>query len=168
MKYISTTNTIQLTVIIILSLLLGSCTKDEIQGRNSLDGTWNINKILSQYADFQVENNTVISSENLENIEETGDLGRFIFSENKVNYNFTRNDTVFSGDGNWELKLEKVNTGFFKTNKWTLIIADDFVFDVTFEDATKNSEKNAKVAEFRSWPTTSGKGVAFFMSLKKQ
>ncbi|WP_107038174.1 hypothetical protein [Brumimicrobium mesophilum] len=158
---------IALLLISTLFLFL-SCNKDEKQGIKSIVGTWNVNHIESIYGNYTIENNVVIGTNETDRINESGDLGQFNFGKNEVDFNFTRNDTVYSESSSWELQLEKVNSGFTKTNKWKLIIANEFTFDLTFEDDTKNSEKKADNVEFRHWPSESGFGVGFVMSLEKE
>jgi hypothetical protein len=148
-------------------MLLTGCTSDELQGEKSLEGVWSVNNIESQYADYSVENGSVIGSNNTAVKSESGSLGLFTFKGNQVTYNFTRNDTTYSGSGIWELELAKVNSGFTKVNQWTLNIANDFVFDLRFDDSTKNAEKNADSMELDNWPKSSGYGVTFFMKLEK-
>ena len=139
-----------------------ACKKDEIQAEDSIEGVWDIIEITSLYAEFS-ENGFDPS----ETISETGQLGTFTFMQNSVDYTFTRNDTLYSGSKSWNLELEKIREGFSKVNDFTLSIEDDFLFDVTFEDGTKNSEKNAKRATFEEWPT-SGFGVGINMILEKR
>ena len=156
-------------LLIVLSVsLLVACDKDQVQGEASLKGSWVVNEIESIYADFDIEEGVVRGIGDSEKETESGNLGFFNFSDSQVTYEFTRNDTLVSGEGAWELKLAEVNQGFFKVNEWTLIIGEDFVFDVRFEDETKNAEKNANSVEFDNWPKSSGNGVAFFLKLEKQ
>lgn len=124
-------------------LFLMSCNKDERQAINSVEGVWDLTEITSVYGSFQ--NTTFVSNSE---IRERGNLGVFNFSEETVDYNFTRNDTTYTGNANWNLVTERVNSGFTRTNKHTLTIRENFIFDVTFEDATRNSEKNATEMTF--------------------
>lgn len=150
-----------------ISLLTG-CNKDQKQGETSLKGSWVVNEIESLYADFDVEEGVVSGIGESEKVTESGNLGFFNFSDSQVVYEFTRNDTLVSGEGAWELRLTRVNQGFIKANRWKLVIGNDFAFDVRFEDDTKNAEKKANSAEFNNWPKSSGNGVAFFLKLEKK
>lgn len=144
-------------------VLFAACNKDEIQAEKSIEGNWKVVEITSYYGEF-FSNGGFDPSET---ILDSGDLGSFNFSENFVDYSFTRNDTLFSGNGSWVLELEKVNQGFTKVNKFTLTIEGHFEFDVAFEDQTKNAEKNAKELTFMEYPT-SGFGVGIELKLEKE
>ncbi len=140
-----------------------SCEKDEKQAVNSLEGEWNVVAINSIYGEF-LENGFIPD----ETIAEEGQLGTFHFMESKVDYNFVRNDTTYSGNSLWSLEASKVNDGFVRTNQFTLSIENEFLFDVTFGDATKNSEKNATEATLVQSPTETGYGVQIEISLQKK
>lgn len=155
-------------LVLTIVLLLTSCNKDKKQGIKSIEGTWNVKSILSIYGGFDIQNNVVVGTNETERVDESGDLGQFSFGEKNVEYNFTRNDTVYHGNSTWELQLEKVNSGFTKANQWKLIVANEFTFDVVFDDDTKNAEKKAKNIEFENWPLESGNGVAFLLKLQKK
>ena len=143
--------------------VISSCEKDEKQAINSLEGEWNVVAINSIYGEFS-ENG--FSTD--ETIAEEGQLGTFHFMENTVDYEFERNDTTYSGNKSWNLDVSKVNNGFIKTNQFTLSIDNQFLFDVTFGDATKNSEKNATEATLVQSPTEPGYGVQIEISLQKK
>lgn len=151
-----------------LILWLTGCNKDEKQGKQSLEGVWSVHEIESIYANFLVENGVVTRIDGEERSTDSGDLGVFTFSKHYVTYSYTRNDTLYTGKGSWELKNTKVKTGFTKANNWKLTIANDVVFDLRFEDETKNAEKKATHISLDGWPKFSGSGIAFFMSLKKK
>lgn len=164
-------NFMKLSILPILTLsflLLSACKKDIRHGENSIKGIWKVVKIESLYADFTVNGDDVSGFGESEKVLDEGSLGHFNFSDSKVAYNFTRNDTLYSGKGSWELQLDKVNEGFTKVNKWKLIIDNDYQLDVYFEDGTKNAEKKATNVQFDSWPSESGSGVAYFIKLEKQ
>ena len=126
---------------IAIGMLVSACSKDEIQGENSLEGSWTINQIETVYGQFYIDDGRLSGSAQTESVLEKGELGQFTFSKDVVAYNFVRNDTLFEGSGQWNLKLDKVQNGFFKSNRWTLTISDEFVFELHFEDSTTNSEK---------------------------
>ncbi len=150
---------LQLSLLLLPVLLLTGCSKDDLtQGQKSLEGEWSVNMILTDYG-IDGAGNPIFKRE-------TGALGSLTFSQNQVNYFFTRNDTVYSGDGEWDLHVEKVNSGFTKTNKWTLVIANDFIFDVIFDDETSNSEKDANAMEFTEYENVNGN--YFHMELDKK
>lgn len=147
---------------IIISLMFNACRKDEIQAENSLEGIWDIVTIHSTYGEFS-EN----GSSPTENISESGQLGTFDFMQEDVDFNFTRNDTLFSGSGSWDIETQRVNAGFSKVTEFTLTIDDHFLFDVFLGDGTKNSEKNAISASFHEIPTN-GIGVSIELMLEKR
>ena len=111
--------------------ILSSCAKQNLKNaKNSIDGNWNVIKIYSE--------NTPTSNEQ----SEEGDLGTFVFSDNTVDYKFTRLEEEYAGNATWELKREKVNQGFTKVEKYTLTM-DDYTFHCRFGDETSDAEKNA-------------------------
>ena len=130
--------TIQILTIFILTFLLISCDKDERQATNSIEGVWNVTSITTIEGEFT---NGIFTSTSQET--ETGELGIFNFSEETVDYNFTRTDSSFTGNTTWFLTTEKVREGFFRVNQHTLTLLDNFIFDVTFGDDTNNAEQNA-------------------------
>lgn len=129
---------IYLLALIMLPLLLIGCGRDEVQAENSLEGDWEVVAITSYYGEF-----STTSFDATEIIADSGQLGSFSFGADSVDYAFTRNDTLFTGSMAWNLAFEKVNSGFTRTNQFTLNIEDEFLFNVSFEDDTKNSEKDA-------------------------
>jgi len=84
-----------------------SCVDDELQAEDSLEGVWNVTEIFSLYGEFFP---TGFNSSS--NLTEEGALGYFNFNENNVAYSFTRNDTLYSGNMDWNLDIEKRTTGF--------------------------------------------------------
>lgn len=138
-----------LLLVAIACLLFASCKKDERQAQQSLQGKWKVTAIESNYGDFSEGGYAVDTS-----ISESGKLGTFNFSEDQVDYEFTRRDTLYSGSRAWQLRAEKVNDGFVRVLQFTLTVENEFTFDVQFEDATKNSEKKAKTAIFWEQPST--------------
>ncbi|MEO9512982.1 MAG: hypothetical protein ABJN84_07430 [Flavobacteriaceae bacterium] len=151
----------RMLILNLLPFLFLSCSKDLEQGEESLTGTWNITYIKSIYGEFFT--NGVDPTEVLE---EDGDLGTFLFGEETVDFNFVRNDTLYAGSAVWKLDLEKVRSGFFRSNAFSLFIEDNFVFDAQFGDATRNAEKKATVLSLSELPME-GPGVAIVMELTK-
>jgi len=145
----------------LLVVLLG-CEKDEMQAIDSLDGVWQIVEMTSIYGDFR--DNGFTASETIFELEP---WGLFEFRTDVANFDFMRNDTLYIGSAPWNLTAEKVNEGFTRVNKFTLTIEDHFLFDVQFEDNTKNAEKNAKKMTLIEAPT-SGFGVLIEMLLEKR
>ena len=147
---------------LIFSLLLISCNRDRVQAKKSIEGTWNVVAISSQYGEF-VQNGFIADT----TIAESGELGTFDFAKESVAYTFTRNDTSFTGNESWEISAEKVNNGFTRVTEFTLTLGNAIVYDVFFEDGTKNSEKKANTARFTETPTEVGPGVIIELSLEK-
>jgi hypothetical protein len=151
-----------LTVLLIAFMLMTSCNRDEVQAKESLEGEWVVSEIYSTYGEYSVNG---FSSSNT--VSETGVLGNFNFLAETVEYSFTRNDTTYSGNELWNLEFERVNSGFTKTNKFTLNIGTEFIFDVSFEDETKNAEKNAKNATFKQDPDFDNEVMVVLMLNKR-
>lgn len=151
----------ELFSIIIGFLLFASCQKDQKQAQRSLEGTWNVTAIESNYGDFS-EAQVVIDS----SAYEQGNLGTFRFGESEFEFEFEGNDSLHQGSGKWLLNAQKVNEGFVRVNQFTLILVDMIQFDVQFGDATKNAEKNAKTAIF-SQEEQSGSRVQVVLWLEK-
>lgn len=146
----------------LICFALGSCSRDEVQARQSLEGSWNVVEITSIYGEFSGNGFNPTQT-----IRETGALGSFDFSASTVDYSFTRNDTLFSGSAPWTLIYEKVNSGFIRVPQFELEIEGKFLFEVSFGDQTKNAEKNATEATFRETPG-SGMGVGIELRVEKQ
>jgi hypothetical protein len=138
---------INLTLLLLAFLLSTGCNRDEVQAKKSLEGEWVVSEIYSTYGEYSVNGFSASHT-----VSETGMLGTFNFVAETVEYSFNRNDTTYAGNEPWNLQLERVNSGFTKTNKFTLTIGAEFIFDVSFEDETKNAEKNAINATFRQDP----------------
>lgn len=154
-------------LIITIALLFLACNKDEVQAERSLEGVWDITAIDSEYGEF-TQSQFGSSFDSYDSISEYGLLGTFNFSETTVDYEFIRNDTMYSGNETWNLELEKVNSGFTRVNEFTLNIENQFLFDVSFGDETKNAEKNATSLTFLESPSESGYAVRLQISLEKR
>ncbi|MEL7531942.1 MAG: hypothetical protein AAFN10_11565 [Bacteroidota bacterium] len=149
-----------LLVIFVLPILF-SCNRNQIQAENSLEGDWTVVAINSYYGNFDS-----LSFDVNETIEESGNLGSFSFSERTVDFSFTRNDTLFSANTNWTLSAAKVNAGFFRVPAFSLELEDEYAFDVSFEDETKNAERDAANVRFNS--NLAGPSAVYIeMSLEK-
>lgn len=142
--------------------LVSSCSLNEEQAENSIEGKWEVKKITSIYGKF----NGGFSGD--ETITQEGILGEFNFSESLVDFEFTRNDTLFSGMSTWNLTSERVNEGFVKVTKFKLAIEDYFNFDCVFGDETKNSEKNATNMTLMRYPEGQEYGVFIQLELEKK
>ncbi len=150
------------SVFLIIGFLLTSCNRDEIQAQKSLVGTWEVTAITSIYIlPPGIGNNP------RDKVNEEGSLGTFEFTEDSVHFSFTRNDTLYAGNAAWLLDQTRVRQGFFRVNQFTLGITNQFLFDVTFEDQTVNSEKNATYMTFFDEPTEE-ESVWFSISLEKR
>lgn len=147
---------------LIILISFAACRNEEDEAINSIRGSWEVTNITSSYGHFR-ENGWTSS----ETISEMGELGRFEFSEDSVAFEFTRNDTLYTGNDAWSLTTERVNAGFAKVTVYTLIIDNHFILDVEFEDGTKNSERNAENVNFIETPEI-GFGVLIEFELDKQ
>lgn len=150
-----------LLLLILISLVYISCKKDDIQAQNSMVGDWNVVEINSFYGEF-----TATGSRPIETIVEQGQLGTFNFDQDSVTFTFTRNDTLFTGNSAWNLLTEEQRSGFFTELVFTLTIENEFIFDVGFEDRTRDSERNAQELTFMNNPNN-GPGVQITMILEK-
>lgn len=148
----------------ILSLLLTACQDDDLaQGINSLEGSWQVTAAKSFYEIAQPDGRLQRSR-----VDEEGNLGRFEFAEDMVSYQFNRNDTLYQGRERWHLENTRENQGFFKVNRFTLLIDGTFTFKCEFEDQTKNAEQNAKNITLRTKLEEKIDAVSFEMSLNKE
>jgi len=127
----------------LLCLGLMSCGNTQDDATDSIIGEWTVNEIISQYGTFS-ENEYL----NTSSLTEDGDLGTFNFDKDSVRFDYTRNDTLYTGSSSWTLNHERVNSGFVRVDQFRLSIDNYFLFDVRFEDGTSNSEKNAETASF--------------------
>ncbi|MGB0839078.1 MAG: hypothetical protein ACPGXL_03000 [Chitinophagales bacterium] len=151
-----------LCCILLLSLCFIQCNRDATQATASIEGTWDVMTITSYYGDFSDS-----GFNPTETIEEAGNLGSFEFTENTVDFEFSRNDTLFSGSSIWDLNMERVNAGFVKVPEFTLTIEEQFLFIVAFEDETKNAEKDAMEITFAGQPIGNSR-VFMEISLEKR
>lgn len=150
-------------LLLAISFCFASCEKDDIQARNSIMGSWNVVDITSFYATFSGN-----GANPIETISEQGQLGNFNFEEDSVTFTFTRNDTLFTGSSTWNLSTEKRQDGFATVTDFTLMIENEFIFDVSFENGTINSEKNAQEVTFNNGnQPRNGLGVVISMVLEK-
>jgi hypothetical protein len=155
-------NIFKLPILLIALLYFSSCEKDDIQARESIRGNWTVVEITSLYASFTANGFGTPTA----TVSEQGQLGTFNFEEDVVDFSFTRNDTLFAGNSTWNLSTERVNAGFTQVTEFTLAIENEFVFDLTFEDATLNSEKDAREVTFTNSPNN-GIGVLIVIKLEK-
>lgn len=120
-------------------ILLTSCEQANINaGEESLEGEWRITKGQYNY-NFGGENGVSVDS----TIEANDDLGRFVFRENTVNYDITFPHIEFAASNDsWELERSKVNEGFARVERYSLII-DDKTYSCRFGDETIDAERNA-------------------------
>lgn len=147
---------------VIASIFFQSCKKDEVQAAESIEGSWDIVEINSNYGEY-AGGGWIPSDE----VRDSGELGTFDFGSEAATYNFNRNDTLYTGSGQWDIRSEKVNEGFTRVPRFTLTIQDHFLFDVTFGDQTSNAEKKATKAVFTETPAN-GSGVQIELKLEKR
>jgi len=144
-------------------LLLGSCFLSKNPELKSLTGEWNVVEITSDYKTFANEGGANVTS----SIVNKGSLGSFNFTKDRVNYEFTRNDTLYTGNESWRLVTKMVNAGFIKVPEYTLYIDNKFHFNVRFGNSTKNSERNATRATFTGMESNNS-SVEIGMKLEKK
>lgn len=139
-----------LTLISFFSLTLIACNRDQVQATHSIEGTWDIVSITTIKGEFSPSSVNETSRQ-----EETGQLGTFTFGEETVSFEYTRESTLYVGNEDWELTSDKVNDGFTRVRRFDLKIDNQFVFDVRFEDDTKNAENDADNMTFLETPVDS-------------
>ena len=135
---------LKFSVVLKLTLLISVivpiyCARQQFRAVDSIEGFWQVTEIRSHYGRFS---NGGYSFENT--VREEGVIGSFSFSRDMVEYTFTRNDTVYEGTSPWSLDHRKVQSGFSFEDRYTLVIGEEFVFDVTFGGGTRKSEKDAQ------------------------
>ncbi len=146
----------------IIFLVIYGCSKDDLQAERSLKGKWTIYRIRSQYGTF-FQNGFDPSDE----VDESGQLGSFNFTQDSVVFNFQRNDTLYSGDTTWKLSSQKIRQGFFRESEFMVIIKGHYNFNVIFEDGSRNAEKNARELTLIEVPTE-GYGVLIEIFMRKE
>lgn len=147
---------------LILMLSLGACNNDQEQASDSLMGEWNVVESTSIYAEF-----TPTGFNATETVEESGDLGFFRFTDDLFEYQITRNDTLFEGNGSWDLEADRIRSGFFREPVFYLELPGHFDFQIFLGDGTRNAERNATVANFVERPE-SGTSVLIDLKLEKK
>ena len=152
--------------LLLLTVFIGSCSKEEIHAIESLEGEWTVTNVVSTYGEAIAGIITGFIAD--ETIREEGQLGTFSFSEGLVDYEFTRVDTLYSGtDVSWELVHATTPAGFTNEDVFTLTVGDEYIFDVAFGDQTKNSEKDATSAHLVHIPPNPGPGVRIEITMTK-
>ncbi len=147
----------QFILFCICLLFLSACNKDESQALKSIEGNWRVTEITTSIGEF-----TETSFNALETISETGDLGLFEFKDEIVEYRIIRLDSLYQSASSWSLKVEKVNSGFTRVNRFTLDLGELGNYDVQFEDGTRNSEKKAEEMQWTEIPVGSEGEVLVF------
>jgi len=97
----------KLSILIVLAGLMSlaaSCTTS-FQDRQIKDmpGEWEVFKTTTLFADFLENGFNPLEPR----IEESGDLGIFDFSQRTVNYTYLRNDTLYTGSGDYSIDRER-------------------------------------------------------------
>ena len=156
--------TLKKLTLLLIVVSFFACEKDKNQAIDSLEGDWRVLTINSYYGTFTPTGGI----SNLTTVEETGDLGTFSFGEERVNYSFTRNDTLYQGSTTWSLSTDEVREGFFTSTRFSLDIEGDFLFNVVFEDDTSNSEKDARDMTMMDESNAVETGVAIELKLAKE
>jgi len=148
----------------LIMLGLVACTKKTLnEGKASLEGTWLVTQVATWKGEF-TENGHGGLTEKIE----TGDLGVFVFEESNVELSYLVDSTFIAGDFEWALTLEKVNEGFVKTNNWVLDLGPSLSYALTFENDTKNSERDAHEITLFMEPQEIGPGMIVELILEKQ
>lgn len=159
---------IKSTVLVVALTFFSSCIDEEIQARKSIQGSWKVVRVESQYGEFFFNQaGTFIGHDQLNITVDSGNLGFFNFTNEKVSYEYVRNDTTRQGEESWVLTEEKIGDGFVKTPKFKLEISNTSLYEVKFEDGTKRSTKNASEMQWISQPQKPGFGVLIILDLVK-
>ncbi|MFK7756853.1 MAG: hypothetical protein AB8B53_07970 [Flavobacteriales bacterium] len=149
-------------IVVCLNLLISGCNKDESQALKSIEGDWKVVEITRSLGEF-----TSTSFNAFETTVEKGDLGSFQFGEDEVQYNFISLDSTYHSSTLWSLDVEKVNSGFTRVNRFALDIEGLGMYDVLFEDGTRNSEKKAEEMQWNEIIVGTESEV-FLFKLEKQ
>jgi len=148
---------------IILLITFTACKKQNLnRAEKSLNGTWEVNKIYSAYGERMD-----LGTQTNEEITEEGDLGKFIFNETSVDYNYTRLDTAYKGSSDWVINRDKINAGFTKVEVYSLTV-DNKTYTCRFGNETKNAEKNATEIMLEFDTNEKGPYTSTMFWLKKQ
>ena len=154
---------IKALILALCCICLSSCVDQELRAERSLEGRWKVTEIFSRYTTF-----TSTGYGPDLTLTEAGELGYFVFGDENVEYSFTRNDTLFSGNAIWDLTSEKVRTGFVRETIFKLEIEEEFLFEVTFDSGANLSKKDAKNAVFANEPVTAESGLFIALTLEKE
>ncbi len=145
-------------IILSVFLIVSACKEDDTsQGVNSLQGVWQVNEAISIY-----------DNSGNDRVDEAGNLGQFIFDGDTLQFEYTRNDTLYQGVERWQLQRSRENQGFTRVNVFTLIIENYETFICEFGDQTRNSEKNATNITLRREPEENSQDAWIELSLSKQ
>ncbi len=145
-------------VILLVLIMASACKEDDTsQGVNSLQGVWQVNEVISIY-----------NNSGNDRVDETGNLGEFIFDGDTLRFEYTRNDTLYQGVERWQLQNTQENQGFTRVDVFTLTIENHETFVCEFGDQTRNSEKNATNITLRRESEESSRNPWFELSLNKQ
>lgn len=152
---------LQLTGLLLL-LTLSACQKKQVKNaEKSLQGSWDVHTIYSFYG-----TKTDLSTQTNQEFNEEGELGQFVFDDEKVTYRFTRLDTLYENETSWKLNREKVKAGFTNAEQYTLTI-DNFDFICAFGDQTSDAEKEATDVSLFFETDTIGSYSGFELQIKK-
>ena len=140
----------KLLPILLLITLVACGDKDLDNAKKSLVGNWTVNRVYTQLPGGNDQ-------------QQTGNLGTFQFTQNQLNYSFTKDGATQNGQSAWNLRREMVNSGFVKVEKYTLDF-DGRSFVCAFGDETSDAEKNATAIRLED---KDGSGNDFQMWLTK-
>lgn len=152
---------LQLTGLLLL-LTLSACQKKQVKNaEKSLQGSWDVHTIYSTYG-----TKTALGTQTNQEFNEAGELGQFVFDDEKVAYRFTRLDTLYENETSWKLTRDKVKAGFTNAEQYTLTI-DNFDFICAFGDQTSDAEKEATDVSLFFETDTIGSYYGFELQIKK-
>lgn len=154
-------NILQKSLWLLLPFFLIQCKSDLRQAEDSLSGTWTVIKIISSYG-TRTANGTSYKDQ----ITEEGDLGLFVFTEEQVDYRFTRRDTLTAEVSSWALNREKVQEGFTQVERYTLEL-DKASYRCDFGDGTSDAEKDARDMVLTFETTALGPFTEYSLFLEK-
>ncbi|WKN45493.1 hypothetical protein [Tunicatimonas pelagia] len=145
-------------IILLVFLIVSACKDDDTsQGVDSLQGVWQVNEAISIYDN---------SGDN--RVDEAGNLGQFIFDNDTLRFEYTRNDTLYQGIERWQLQRTRENQGFSKVNVFTLMIENHDTFICEFGDQTRNSQMNATNITLRREQEENSQDARVELLLSKQ
>lgn len=124
--------------VMLLVLLVSSCTDPIDQGLDSLEGEWDIDQITIDRSEVRD-----LGAQTLDELTYVQPDGIFAFTLSEIDYDYTLDGMDTQINESYTLTSEKVNSGFTKVREFTLELETQ-LFDVDFGDGTRDSFEEAE------------------------